>query len=59
MADNECIYTTGAYIERTLIDGVWRWVVTGFEDDTYKNGMWIHVNVESNTKENLTPYMEE
>ena len=33
------IFTTGAHIEpRMLANGRWAWVVTQFEDDTFKDG---------------------
>lgn len=36
-------FTTGAYIAPLCIEGVWCWVVKGFEDDTYYNGQYLGV----------------
>jgi len=42
MAVDTIIYTTGAYLvpKRVKINGkwVWAWVVTHFEDDSFRNG---------------------
>ncbi len=37
-------FATGAYIEAVEFDGEWRWIVTGFEDDTFFEGRVLEVN---------------
>lgn len=32
------VFTTGAFLEKVKIKGVWRWVVSEFEDNTYIDG---------------------
>jgi hypothetical protein len=49
----DAIYTTGAYIFPKLIDGVWRFVVSDFEDDTYQGGEIIDLNTAADEKEGL------
>jgi len=49
-------YTTGAFIERyQRKDGSWGWHVTGFENDTFKDGDLLHVTEIAETKEELIP----
>lgn len=47
MKDNDTVYTTGAYLQRIFVAelGEYRWIVTGFEDDTYYDGNYIDLNI--------------
>lgn len=51
------IFATGVKLEaiEVEINGVrqWRWIATGFEDDTFIDGKRIDVFTYSETKENL------
>lgn len=38
------VFTTGAHIEAVEFDGEYRWIVTGFEDDTYFDGKLLNIN---------------
>lgn len=53
-------FTTGAYIQRvsyiTLAGKrVFGWIVTGFDQDTYRNGDYLEVEADADTLEGLTP----
>lgn len=47
------VFTTGAFIAPKLIDGEMRWIVTGFEDDTFYDGKTIDVEDRAATLEGL------
>lgn len=47
------VFTTGASIEEREINGKWHWIVVGFEDDTFWDGMTLDVNETSDTREGL------
>lgn len=51
------IFTTGAYLKaiECIIDGrkQWRWVVVGFEDDTYFNGEIVDIQDYADSFEDL------
>jgi hypothetical protein len=47
------VFTTGAFIAPLEIAGEMRWVVTGFEDDTYFNGQYLDVQERGATLEDL------
>ncbi len=38
------VFATGAHIEAVEFGGEWRWIVTGFEDDTFFDGKILEVN---------------
>jgi len=52
-------YTTGAYIERIQINGVWRWAVVQFEDDTFHLGECVNVHEDSTTEDGLMEEFED
>lgn len=44
--DGVVAYTNGAFIQgRKCGDGLWRWVVTSFEDDTFLDGEMIDTEI--------------
>lgn len=47
------VFTIGAIIEEQQINGKWHWVVIGFEDDTFWDGMTLDVNETADTREGL------
>ena len=47
------VFTTGAKIEEREIEGKWHWIVVGFEDDTFWDGMTLDVNETADTREGL------
>lgn len=53
------VFTTGAKIEEREIEGRWHWVVVGFEDDTFWDGMTLNVNDSSATREGLVNLEED
>jgi len=55
------LYATGAYIApHHLPNGSWAWIVTGFEDDTFQDGVEVDIPVTADTWEELvTPKVEE
>ena len=50
---DEAVFTTGAYIHRFKYCGKWRWIVGGFEEDTYINGDSVNPTYVSDTWEGL------
>lgn len=63
-SDDKFAYTTGAYIQRVSyinVGGkrVFGWIVTGFEEDTYRNGLYLEAEADADTLEGLTPPEEE
>lgn len=50
-------FTNGAYIEavEVKINGrrQWRWIVTGFEDDSYQDGERVDINTSADTLDGL------
>lgn len=62
-SDDKYAYTSGAYIQRVsyiTVAGkrVFGWIVTAFEDDTYRNGLYLEVEGDADTLEGLTPAEE-
>ena len=60
----EQIFTTGAYCEPrqwTDADGKtqWRWIVVGFEDDSYQDGDYVSPVVSADTRDNLMEEIDE
>lgn len=48
-------FTTGAFIESQKIEDNWYWIVTGFEGDTFTDGIEIsNIQVISDTEDGLT-----
>lgn len=52
-ADGGRAFTTGAYVEAVEIDGEWRWIVSGFEDDTFFDGETLNVNQSAENRDDL------
>lgn len=52
-ADGGRAFTTGAYVEAVEIDGEWRWIVSGFEDDTFFDGKTLNVNQSAENRDDL------
>ena len=52
-ADGGRVFTTGAFVEAQEISGEWRWIVTGFEDDTFYDGNTLDVNETAATQAGL------
>lgn len=51
---DEVYYTTGAYIyKKQMFDGIWRWVVGNFEEDTFCDGEFVQVVETSDTEDGL------
>lgn len=53
-------FTTGAFLQRISYINqngkrVFGWMVTGFEQDTYRNGDCLEVEADADTLEGLTP----
>lgn len=59
-SDDKYAYATGAFLQRVSyinLSGkrVFGWIVTGFEADTYRNGVYLEVEADADTLEGLTP----
>ena len=53
-------YTTGAYIVPMLVNGEYRWVVSGFGwDDTFIDGDAVNAQVSADTAEGLVEEFED
>lgn len=58
--EDKYAFTTGAYIQPISYIGrdgkrYFGWIVTGFEDDTYRDGSYLDVNACAETLQDLTP----
>jgi hypothetical protein len=47
------IFTNGAFLKSVEIEGQWHWIVTGFEDDSFKNGELFNPPVSAESEEAL------
>lgn len=61
--DDKYAFTTGAFLQRiSYINAggkrVFGWIVTGFEEDTYKDGSYLEVEAYADTLQGLTPDYE-
>ena len=59
-SNDKSAFTTGAYIQPVSYIGqngkrLFGWIVTGFEEDTYRNGEYLEVESCANTLAGLTP----
>lgn len=53
------VFTTGAFIEAVEHDGEFRWIVSGFEDDTFFDGETLNVNESAETSDDLVTVDDE
>ena len=49
----ETIYTTGAFCQPVKINGVFRWVVTEFNDDTFRDGKYVDIKESADSEDGL------
>lgn len=56
---NLMIFTTGAFLMPVRLGNRWCWIVTGFEDSSFKNGHYVNVTEYAESKEDLINSTEE
>jgi len=60
MSSIKCnVFTTGAFLYPALVDGEWKWVVNGFEDDTFMDGEIVDLRASATTEDGLIIKEEE
>ena len=54
MRTSNKVFTTGAHLEAMFVLGQWRWIVVGFEDDTFgDDGELVNIYSYADTEEEL------
>lgn len=56
---NLMIFTTGAFLMPVRLGNRWCWIVTGFEDSSFRDGHDVNVTEYAENKEDLIQSMEE
>lgn len=59
MDANTQIFTTGAFLQPTQINGTYYWIVIDFEDDSFLDGKYINPRICTEKVENLIIQEEE